>query len=144
MKLTKREKKQAVLSTEGTPAISAQPAQRSSKKKSYRKYFVISAISALLVFLIVYGVYSYAKPGPYDNFAKCITGKGAVVYGALSWCKYTQAQKAMFGNSFKYLNYKEHTEMPGIKKTPTWIINGMWYENVQSIDKLSQVTGCEI
>ena len=26
----------------------------------------------------------------------------------------------MFGNSFKYINYHEYKDLPGIKKTPTW------------------------
>ena len=67
-----------------------------------------------------------------------------VMYGAMEWCKYTQGQRAMFGKSFKYINYHEFTELPGISKTPTWVINGKWYENAQSFDKLSGLTGCKI
>ena len=92
----------------------------------------------------VYSIYSMNKPGQYDNFAKCLTEKGAVVYGAIDWCKYTQGQKAMFGNSWKYLNYQDFSKLPGIKKTPTWVINGKWLENVQSFDKLAAVTGCKL
>ena len=95
----------------------------------------------------------YKEPGIYtndaikmyfDNFAKCISDKGAVMYGAMEWCKYTQGQRAMFGKSFKYVNYHEFTELPGIMKTPTWVIDGKWYENAQSFDKLSGLTGCKI
>ena len=66
------------------------------------------------------------------------------MYGALGWCKYTQAQKAMFGKSFDYVNYHEFTELNGIKKTPTWVIGGKWYENTQSFERLSELTGCKI
>ena len=101
-------------------------------------------LAYFIVLAIAYSVYSMAQPGPYDNFAKCLTEKGAVVYGAMDWCKYTQGQKAMFGKSFKYLKYEEFQALPGIKQTPTWVIKGVWYENVQSFDRLSSITGCRV
>jgi hypothetical protein len=66
------------------------------------------------------------------------------MYGAMDWCKYTQGQKAMFGKSFKYIYYHEFNELPGIKKTPTWVINGAWHENAQSFEKLEALTGCKL
>ena len=105
-------------------------------------------ISAIVIFaLIVTGVgLSYAnskKPAPLDSFAKCLTENGAVMYGA-EWCKYTQAQKSMFGNSVRYLNYKDFSENPEVTTTPTWFINGQKYAKVQSLDKLAVITGCAI
>lgn len=114
-----------------------------SQKKFNWKAVLIPVVTAIIL-ISAYGVYSLAKPGPYDSFAKCLTENGVEVYGALEWCEFTQAQKAMFGNSFQYLNYKEHTEMEGIKVTPTWIIDGEWHERVQSMQQLSQLSGCEI
>ena len=116
-----------------------QPAHKKSKWKIY-----LGVIGIIIVAIAAYSVYSTTRPGPYDNFAKCLTEKGAVMYGAIEWCKYTQAQKGMFGNSFKYLNYQDFTKLPGIKKTPTWVINRAWHENVQSFDKLAALTGCKI
>ena len=81
--------------------------------------------------------------GKYDEFAKCITEKGAVEYGAY-WCLHCQKVKNSFGDSFKYVNYHEHQELPGIKKTPTWVVNGEWYENVQPFDRLAALTGCKL
>ena len=98
----------------------------------------------MIVAIAAYSFYSASRSGVYDNFAKCLTEKGAVVYGAIDWCHFTQAQRGMFGNSWKYLNYQDFTKLPGIKKTPTWVINGKWYENVQSFEKLSEITGCKI
>ena len=66
------------------------------------------------------------------------------MYGAMDWCKFTQGQKAMFGRSFKHINYHEFDELPGIKTTPTWVINGEWHENVQTFDKLAALTGCRV
>src|SRR3989344_2351928 len=117
--------------------------QREKSKKT--KYYVAGGILALLDFFgFAYYVYSVSRPGPFDDFAKCLSEKGAVMYGAMDWCQYTQAQKGMFGKSFKHINYHEYTELPGIKKTPTWVINGKWLENTQSFDKLSAETGCAI
>lgn len=116
--------------------------QEKSKKT---KYYVIGAFAGILILsILAYSVYSISKPGQYDDFAKCLTEKGAVMYGAMSSCKFTQAQKGMFGKSFKYINYHEFDELPGIKKTPTWVIDDKWYENVQPFDKLSALTGCKI
>ena len=118
--------------------------QAQEPKKTGKLKYYIGAIAVLLFLVIAYSVYSLNKPGPYDEFAKCLSQKGAVMYGALDWCKFTQAQRGMFGKSFKYVNYHEFNELPGIKKTPTWVINGQWYENVQSFDKLAALTGCKI
>ena len=114
-------------------------------KSSKSKYYAIAAVIGIIIIAAVaYSVYSINKPGEYDNFAKCLNEKGAVMYGAMDWCHFTQGQKAMFGKSFKYINYHEFNELPGIKKTPTWVINGAWHENVQSFDKLAALTGCKL
>ena len=114
-------------------------------KPGKSKYYAIAAVIGVIILATAaYSVYSLNKPSQYDIFAKCLTEKGAVVYGAMEWCKYTQAQKAMFGNSFKYINYHEFSQLEGIKKTPTWVINGAWHENVQSFEKLAALTGCKL
>ena len=124
-----------------------QHAQIQEQKEKSRKtrFYSIGIVAGIVVLTIIsYSVYSIAKPGRYDSFAKCLTEKGAIMYGAMDWCKFTQAQKGMFGKSFKHVNYHDYSELEGIKKTPTWVINGVWYENVQDFDKLAAVTGCKI
>jgi hypothetical protein len=116
------------------------------KPKNNKKILLISII--LIIFVLVVGGIGFSymnskKPGPLDDFAKCLTEKGAVMYGA-SWCKYTAAQKGMFGNSMRFIDYRDFTENPEVKTTPTWFINGQKYEKVQSFDKLAAVTGCVI
>ena len=110
------------------------------EKKKKRKTAIISVAAALI--LVAASLISYAvlSPGKYDNFAKCLTEKGAVMYGE-NWCRYTNAQKGMFGKSFKYINYEVKTDL---NKRPTWVINGNTYETVQSFERLSALTGCEI
>ena len=155
MELTKREKRKLRLEKLRQESHEAQEEheqkreqyrhiQEQSKSSKSKYYIVASVIGVIILAIAAYSVYSLNKPGPYDNFAKCLNEKGAVMYGAMDWCKYTQAQKAMFGKSFKYLNYHEFNELPNIKKTPTWVINGAWYENVQSFEKLAALTGCKL
>ena len=156
MELSKREKRKLRLEKlrqeshesqkEYEQRLEHQKALHQSQEKSKKsRYYIIGAVIGVLVLsILAYSVYSINKSGPYDSFAKCLAEKGAVMYGAMDWCKYTQGQKAMFGKSFKYINYHEFQELPGIKKTPTWVINGKWYENVQPFEKLSALTGCKI
>ncbi len=116
------------------------------KPKSNKKILIISIVSVVFI-LIAAGIgFSYMnskKPGPLDDFAQCLTDKGAVMYGA-TWCKYTNAQKAMFGNSMRFIDYRDFSENPEVKKTPTWFIDGQKYENTQSLDKLALVSGCTV
>ncbi|MBI2656780.1 hypothetical protein HYX03_03505 [Candidatus Woesearchaeota archaeon] len=155
MELTKREKRKLRLEKlrqqsqeaqkEHEQRLEQQNQAIGQHKSSKSKFYVIAAvIGALILAAVGYSVYSLNTSGQYDGFAKCITEKGAVMYGAMDWCKFTQAQKAMFGKSFKYINYHEFNELPGIKKTPTWVINGAWHENVQPFDKLAALTGCKL
>ena len=116
MELTKREKRKLRLEKLRQESLTTQKeyeqrlehqqqTQQQQAKGSKSKYYVIaSAIGIIVLAVSAYSVYSINKPGLYDNFAKCLTEKGAVMYGAMDWCKFTQAQKAMFGKSFKYIN----------------------------------------
>lgn len=67
-----------------------------------------------------------------DQLAKCLTTKGAKMYGAY-WCPHCADQKETFGQSFRYINYIEcdpKGENPNpqacreaaIKAYPTWIM----------------------
>ena len=156
MELTKREKRKLRLEKLRQESHEAQneyeqrlehqkKTQEHQLKSSKSKYYVIASVIGVIILAVAaYSVYSINKPGEYDNFAKCLSEKGAVMYGAMSWCHFTQGQKAMFGKSFKYVNYHEYTDLPGIKTTPTWVINGQWHVNVQPFDKLAALTGCKI
>lgn len=112
--------------------------EKERKGKEKRKIIVITVMILLVLGFII--TYASFLPGKYDDFAKCLTEKGAVMYGE-DWCTYTQGQKAMFGKSFKYINYQVK---PGLKVRPTWIIDGKSYEKVQSFERLSALTGCKI
>lgn len=85
-----------------------------------------------------------------DAFARCLSQKGAVMYGAY-WCPHCQNQKSMFGDAFRFVNYVECTEKPhvctdaGIQGFPTWIFpGGMKLVGVQSLESLAEVSGCTL
>lgn len=89
--------------------------------------------------------------GKYDDFAKCLTEKGATFYGA-TWCGHCNNQKQMFGESFQHVNYIECAgegggqsgacEFAGITAYPTWDINGERIQGAQKFETLSEKTGC--
>ena len=148
MSLSRKERQQLQREERQGTAAADSPAEAHTPKKSWWKYAIIG-VGILFLGIISFAVYSATAPSYYDGFAKCLNEKGAVMYGAMGWCKFSQGQKAMFGKSFKHVEYYEFTEFPKdrfgeIKTTPTWIINGKKYENVQSFEELSQVTGCPL
>jgi len=114
-----------------------------------------NAAAIVVVLLVVIGValaVFYPKGGPakgeFNAFARCLTEKGATMYGAY-WCPHCQNEKAAFGDSFRYVNYVECTqetskcEAAGIKGFPTWIFQGgRRFEGEQGLKKLSEESGC--
>jgi len=114
------------------------------KPKSHKKVILISIVSVFFVLIvggIGWGYLNTLKPAALDGFAQCLTDKGAIMYGATS-CQYSHAQQGMFGNSKKYLDIRNFNEDPNVKTTPTWLINGEYYPNVQTFDRLASLTGC--
>ena len=111
-----------------------------NEKKSKKKKSVLFVLGGVLLLLVVWAAYYFTSPGEYDAFAKCLTEKGVVMYGE-NWCQYTNAQKNMFGKSFKYINYQVKTDL---RKRPTWLINNKTYETVQSFERLAMLADCKI
>jgi len=84
----------------------------------------------------------------YDEFAQCLSSKKLTMYGA-AWCSHCKEQKALFGDSFKYVPYVECTENPdqclkaGVEGYPTWIdVKGEKYKGGQSLEKLGEISNC--
>ena len=120
------------------------------KKPIKIKKYVLIAIVVVALVLVIAGFYLKSqKPGLYDDFAKCLKEKNIIVYGN-DFCQYTGKQLNMFGKSEKYLDYvkcannKELCDSKGIKITPTWEINGKMYEQIQSFEKLAELSGCKL
>lgn len=95
-------------------------------------------------------------PGQYDQFATCLTNKGAKFYGAW-WCPHCKNQKALFGSSAQYLPYIECAapgdtsgQLPVCKDAkidgyPTWVFaDGSREAGEVSFERLAEKTGCEL
>src|SRR3989344_4137467 len=83
-----------------------------------------------------------------EEFARCLSDKRAVMYGA-DWCPHCQNQKNMFGVTFRKITYVECPDDPkkcleaGIQGYPTWIFaDGSRIEGEASLDKLAGASGC--
>lgn len=113
---------------------------------------IIIGILSLAVLILIYKTGGSDKPpaGFYNDFAKCLTGKGIEMYGKNS-CSYCEKEKNNFGDSFKFINYIECSADPkkcvekGVNRLPTWIFpDGKKLEGVQGLDKLSEESGCAL
>jgi hypothetical protein len=112
---------------------------------------IIISIAAILILLIQIGCAE--EDHTYDEFAKCLTGKGAKMYGAY-WCHNCQNQKAMFKDSFSLIKYIECDPngensqyllctQKGISGVPLWeFSDGASMEGTQKLETLSEKTGC--
>ena len=130
--------------------IKAKHEAKEEKNPVNIKKYLLFGIFLAAVILFAAGFYIRGlSPGKYDDFAKCLTEKGAVIYGN-DFCSYTNQQRNGFGESQKYLNYvkcfddEELCDSKGVKITPTWEIEGKMYSGVQGFETLSRLTGCEI
>jgi glutaredoxin len=85
----------------------------------------------------------------YSGLADCLTKKGAVMYGT-GWCGFCKKQKDLFGDSFKDIDYvncdqdKDKCTSAGVRGYPTWKIAGKNYPGMQTFEKLSSLSGCEL
>jgi hypothetical protein len=89
-----------------------------------------------------------------ESFAQCLVDKGVKMYGAY-WCPHCENNKKLFGASWKDEIYVEcaikdqqqlQTQVcidAGISGYPTWLINGKKYPGEQSLESLSNMSGCE-
>ena len=123
--------------------------QSSAHKSSGMKMLIILG-AVLLIGGIGYAIYSgsNAQASAMESFSQCLKDKGAVIYGN-NWCQYTQKQMHMFGSPFSKLKYvvcDENKALCDEKKitiTPTWEIDGKMYQQVQTLETLSQLSGCK-
>ena len=124
-------------------------------KKKLRNWGIFFGIVILLV-LGAYGLMlNDAKPGKYDNFAQCLSDKGAKMYGAY-WCPHCQDQKQLFGKSFDKVTYiecslpnqggqNELCNNQNITSYPTWeFAEGDKQLGALSLETLSSLTNCSI
>ncbi len=116
--------------------------------------------SALIIGILAFAVLAAAaiflfSPGKYDDFAKCLSGKGAKMYGAF-WCAHCKEQKEMFGKSWQYVDYVEcsapdgNTELDickaaNVTQYPTWVFdNESRRSGPLTFQEISDKSGCPL
>ena len=125
------------------------------KRKISKPAVIVLVLILLIAGLIVAKRIKDSGPGPYDDFAQCLTDAGAKEYGAY-WCPNCKVQKDMFENSWKYISYiecslpggKGQTKLcndAGIANYPTWeFADGTRVEGVQELLDLADKTNCSV
>lgn len=88
------------------------------------------------------------ETGSMDTFAQCLNKAGAKMYGTAT-CSHCMAQKALFGDSFKNINYVDCIVAPtmcsNIANVPTWsYADGSTTQGVQSLEALAKKTNCDL
>src|SRR6516164_6031013 len=93
-----------------------------------------NTVTYAIVAILVAGAFfagKYRRDHRYDSFAKCLTSKGAKMYG-LYWCPHCADQKEKFAASFRYVTYVEcaikdkpgelapECKAAGVKLFPSW------------------------
>lgn len=119
-------------------------------------YWIIGVVIFGGLFLWAVSKYSTpAGPAPLDDFAKCLTEKGVVFYGAF-WCPHCQNQKKLFGDSIQYIDYVECSTPDAkgqlkvcqdkkIEGYPTFeFSDGSREDGEVSLEKLSEKTSCPL
>jgi len=124
------------------------------------KHLKIAAVAAVAIVALYFvgsyltGSFGIVDPGAgqYDALAKCLTQKGAVMYGA-SWCSHCADQKALFGDSFQYVTYVECAEGDGqaqackdagVTAYPAWKIGGELSYGAKPLATLALEAGCTV
>ena len=121
-----------------------------------RNIMVIIVVALVVVGGIAYFLWSQDNgPGKLDQFAQCLSSSGVKFYGAF-WCSHCQNQKALFGNSKKYLPYVECSTLDAKGQTqacidkkipsyPTWeFTDGSRLSGEIPLSQLAEKTSCEL
>ena len=111
------------------------------------KIYLILIIIVILIIGVIYYIKNNNKITPEETTMKCISSK-AILYSKTD-CSHCKQQKQILGEYSNLFNIIECDKQPilcsknSITGTPTWEINGKFYQGVKSIKELSDLTGCE-
>ena len=111
--------------------------------------------------LLVIGLAALASPSPahawtVEDFGRCLTRNGEVVYGA-SWCPHCRNQRLMLGEAMSQVRYVECAvegdpgqstsacRDAGVHSYPTWIFaDGSRASGELPVERLAAKTGCAL
>jgi len=75
----------------------------------------------------------------------CCIGESSILY-TTSTCPYCKQQKQLFGEELYNINYIDcdinNSDCQNISVVPTWKINEKYYQGVQDIKTLAELTNC--
>lgn len=123
--------------------------------KTKTNIMIIAGVLVLVALGIGWAIWQENQPSKLDDFAKCLTEKKAIFYGAF-WCPHCQSQKSLFGSSKQYLPYTECSTPDSngvlpvcqdakITVYPTWkFADGTTDEGEMTLDALANKTGCKL
>ncbi len=118
-------------------------------KEDKRMNMIAYFLMTLLIIGFLYIVVIKESEGESEEFAKCLSEKGLVMYGT-EWCSHCKDQKKLFRGNFKEINYvdcdlnEEICLREEIEGYPTWKLNGDTFSGTQSLERLSEISGCEL
>ena len=126
-----------------------------TKKSGSIKYIlvVVLVIAAIIIFTLLKKEGSGYSRESIDNFAKCLTEKGTLMYGTF-WCPKCAEQKKMFGSSFQFINSvecdargeNEQSQLcieKNVEKYPDWQFpDGSRVVGILSFEELGAKAGC--
>jgi len=106
-------------------------------------------IGLIVALVILYVTWPSGGVREYDGFAECLSDSGAVMYGT-EWCGHCKDQKALFGYSFDKVKFVDCDRQRDVCLSalvggyPTWAIGGENYPGLQSLEKLAELSSCEL
>jgi len=113
-------------------------------KKDTKTYLIL----VVIILLIITGIYYFKNlknQTPEEQTIVCIAEK-TILYSQTN-CAHCIQQKEIIGGYIGLFNVVECDKEPAkcldIKGTPTWEINGKFYEGVKSIKELAEFADCE-
>ncbi len=108
------------------------------------KNLVVTILIIAGVIAVSFYILSREPPEIPEEVAKCI-GENSVLYTKLG-CHFCETQEELFGDSYKYLTvidcFFENDKCGSIRATPTWLIDGKYYEGWEKVKTIQELTGC--
>jgi hypothetical protein len=113
----------------------------------------VKVMSLFVLVILIFLIGGCAEKKNYDNFAKCLTESGVVMFGS-ELCSHCTAMKKAFGNAFRFIDNvecngnipgadPERCAAEGIEFLPTFKFgDGTKLIGELEFEILSQKTGC--
>jgi hypothetical protein len=108
-------------------------------------YIVLAAIAIILLLWLFWPQAAVSQ----NSFGECLTTNGVTMYGS-DQCSHCENQKKILGEDYKSINYvncdfnEDECRQKGISFYPVWSRDNQVLAGVQSLQSLSEFSGCEL